>query len=184
VIAGPGGEGTADHANRARLRVSDADREQAVEVLKAAFVQGRITQDELDMRSGQAFTAQTYADLAALTADLPAGIVGARPPRQRARAQTRPPEDRTVQKALRIDAAATVVMIGAWAAALLAHAENPAVGTLLFAVTFTWFGIVILTGAVMLESRFPMRPGPQIPPRSGRGGVGQTSRRLAAGPSE
>ena len=183
-MAGPGGEGTADHADRAHLRASDADREQTVEVLKAAFVQGRVTQDELDMRSGQAFTAQTYADLAVLTADLPAGITRARPPRERARAQTRPPGDRTVQKGLRIDAAATVVMLGAWAAALLAHAGNPAVGTLLVAVTFTWFGIVILTGAVMLESRFPMRPGPQIPPRPGRGGAGQTSRRLAAGPSE
>ncbi len=179
-MAGPGSEGTADHADRARLRVSDADREQTVEVLKVAFVQGRVTQDELDMRSGRAFTARTYADLAVLTADLPAGIIQARPPRQRAR----PPGDRTVQKALRIDAAATVVMVGAWAAALLAHAENSAVGTLLIAVTFTWFGILILTGSVMLESRLQKRPGRQIPPRPGHGGTSQTYRRLAAGPAE
>lgn len=183
-MAGPGSEGTADHADRARLRVSDADREQTVEVLKVAFVQGRVTQDELDMRSGQAFTAQTYADLAVLTADLPAGIIQARPPRQRARAQTRPSGDRTVQKALCIDAAATMVMVGAWAAALLAHAESSAVGTLLIAVTFTWFGILMLTGSVMLESRLQKRPGRQIPPGPGRGGTGQTYRRLAVGPSE
>ena len=183
-MAGPGGDGTADNADRGRLRASDADREQVIEVLKAAFVQGRVTQDELDMRSGQAFTAQTYADLAVLTADLPAGITRARPPRERARAQTRPPGDRTVQKGLRIDAAATVVMVGAWAAVLLAHAENPAVGTLLIAVTFAWFGILILTGSVMLESRLQKRPGRQIPPRPGLGGAGQTSRRLAAGPFE
>jgi hypothetical protein len=183
-MAGPGSEGTADHADRAHLRVSDADREQTVEVLKVAFVQGRVTQDELDMRSGQAFTAQTYADLTVLTADLPAGIVQALPPRQRARAQTRRPGDRTVQKALRIDAAATVVMVGAWTAALLANAENSAVGTLLIAVTFTWFGILIMTGSVMLESRLQKRPGREIPPRPGRGGTGQTYRRLAVGPSE
>jgi hypothetical protein len=188
-MAGPGGEATADHADRGRLRASDADREQVIEVLKAAFVQGRVTQNELDMRSGQAFNAQTYADLAVLTADLPAGIALARPPRQRARTQTRSPEDRTVQKGLAIDAAATVVLVGAWAAAWLAHADNAAVGTLLVAVTFTWFGIVILTGAVMLESRLQMRPGRQIPPRPGHGRpghgrAGQTSRRLVAGPSE
>ena len=51
-------------------RASDADREQVIGVLKAAFVQGRLTKDEFDARAGHAFTAPTYADLAALTADL------------------------------------------------------------------------------------------------------------------
>lgn len=56
----------------ARLRVSDADRERTADVLRNAFVEGRLTQDELDARLGQAFEARTYADLAALAADLPA----------------------------------------------------------------------------------------------------------------
>jgi hypothetical protein len=30
-------------------------------VLKAAFVQGRLTKDELDARVGQAFASRTYA---------------------------------------------------------------------------------------------------------------------------
>jgi Domain of unknown function (DUF1707) len=47
-----------------RLRASHADREQVVELLKAAFVQGRLTQDELDGRIGQALAARTSADLA------------------------------------------------------------------------------------------------------------------------
>lgn len=51
-------------------RCSDADREQVIAVLKAAFVQGRLTKDELDARAGHAFTSATYADLAALTADI------------------------------------------------------------------------------------------------------------------
>jgi hypothetical protein len=42
--------------------------------LKAAFVQGRLTRDELDLRVGQALAPRTYAELAALTADLPAGL--------------------------------------------------------------------------------------------------------------
>ena len=41
-------------------------------MLKDAFVHGRLTRDELDARAGQALTARTYADLAVLTADLPA----------------------------------------------------------------------------------------------------------------
>jgi hypothetical protein len=44
-----------------------------IDVLKAAFVAGRLTKDELDLRVGQVFVSRTYADLAALTADLPAG---------------------------------------------------------------------------------------------------------------
>jgi hypothetical protein len=51
-------------------RASDADREQVLGVLKAAFVQGRLTKDELDKRAGHALTAGSNADLAALTADL------------------------------------------------------------------------------------------------------------------
>ncbi|HEY2489955.1 MAG TPA: DUF1707 domain-containing protein [Streptosporangiaceae bacterium] len=54
-----------------RLRAGRADREQVIEALKNAFVHGRLTKDELDARAGQALAAWTYADLAALTADIP-----------------------------------------------------------------------------------------------------------------
>ena len=58
-------------AGRDRLRAGHADREQVIEALKDAFVHGRRTKDELGTRAGQALTARTYADLAALTADIP-----------------------------------------------------------------------------------------------------------------
>src|SRR5499433_3554404 len=67
-------------AARGDLRVSHADREQVIGVLKAAFVQGRLAKDEFDLRVGQAFASQTYAELAAVTADLPGGLAGAQPP--------------------------------------------------------------------------------------------------------
>ena len=51
-------------------RASDADREQVIGMLKAAFVQGRLTRDEFDTRAGQALTARSHADLGPLTADL------------------------------------------------------------------------------------------------------------------
>jgi hypothetical protein len=59
-------------AGRGHLRAAQADREHAVTVLKAAYAQGRLTKDELEARVGQAFESRTYAELAALTADIPA----------------------------------------------------------------------------------------------------------------
>jgi hypothetical protein len=58
------------------LRSSHADRERAVDVLKAAFAEGRLDQDEYTERVGQAHASRTYAELAALTADLPVGPLG------------------------------------------------------------------------------------------------------------
>jgi DUF1707 SHOCT-like domain len=74
-------------AGRGHLRASHADREQVVDVLKAAFVQGRLTKDEMDARVGQAFAARTHGELATLTADLPAGLAGAVPPSKAVPAQ-------------------------------------------------------------------------------------------------
>jgi Domain of unknown function (DUF1707) len=65
-----------------RLRAGRADREQVIETLKGAFVQGRLTKGELDARAGRALAAQTGAELAALTADIPASPAAA-PPRRR-----------------------------------------------------------------------------------------------------
>jgi hypothetical protein len=53
------------------LRVSDADRDQALHELSLAVKAGRITADEFDQRSGQALSARTGKELIALLADLP-----------------------------------------------------------------------------------------------------------------
>ena len=66
-------------AGRGHLRAAQADREQAITVLKAAYAQGRLTKDELEARAGQAFASRTYAELAALTADIPADLPTASP---------------------------------------------------------------------------------------------------------
>jgi hypothetical protein len=65
----------AGHPGRAQasMRAASADRERAVDVLKAGFAEGRLTQDEYNDRMGRAYAARTYGELAALTADLPAG---------------------------------------------------------------------------------------------------------------
>jgi DUF1707 SHOCT-like domain len=96
VAAGPG-DGTAATAGCGHLRASRADREHVLGMLKAAFVQGQLTKDELDIRLGQTFASRTYAELAALTADISAGQIGAQPPWKPARAHARPPMNAIIQ---------------------------------------------------------------------------------------
>lgn len=67
---GPHGVGNM-HAS---LRASDADREQLVDVLKGAFTEGRLSQDEYNDRMERAYTAKTYGELAALATDLPSQV--------------------------------------------------------------------------------------------------------------
>lgn len=52
------------------MRASDADRDRVVDALKAAYVYGLLTREELAARTGQALAARTYADLSAVTAVL------------------------------------------------------------------------------------------------------------------
>jgi len=58
------------------LRASHADRDQAVEILREAAGDGRLTAEELDERLEAALTARTVSELAVLTADLPAPRAG------------------------------------------------------------------------------------------------------------
>ena len=53
------------------IRVSDADRDQAIAELSEHFQAGRLTQEEFEDRSGRALQARTGDDLAALFTDLP-----------------------------------------------------------------------------------------------------------------
>ncbi len=67
------------------LRASDADREQLVDVLKTAFAEGRLSQDEYTERMEHAYSAKTYGELRVLASDLPAQVPPAftafRPPK-------------------------------------------------------------------------------------------------------
>ena len=156
------------------MRASHADRDQVVDVLKAAFVKGRLTQDELDARVGQALAARTYADLAALTSDLPAepdrspapapapAAVPARPARPT-------PRNRSATKAVKVGAgaigAATLVLSGTVAAL-----GQPAIAVVLaiFIVLLTAATSAVVAGliaaAVKLESRRQNRTHGQLPP--------------------
>jgi DUF1707 SHOCT-like domain/Domain of unknown function (DUF4190) len=58
------------------MRASAADRERTIDVLKAAYMEGRLSKEEFDERSARVMAALTYGELAAIVADLPAGPVG------------------------------------------------------------------------------------------------------------
>lgn len=70
----------APEEGRGGLRASDADREQAVEVLKAAFVQDWLAKAEFEAHVGRALASRTYAELAAVTADIAAPLSTVQPP--------------------------------------------------------------------------------------------------------
>lgn len=62
-----------------RMLASSADRDRSLEVLRASFVEGRLTRDELDCRAGQVLVSRWFEDLMTLTADLPVGPFGRLP---------------------------------------------------------------------------------------------------------
>lgn len=81
-MAGRGHEVAATEGRgRGELRASEADREQVIGALKAAFVQGRLTRDELLARADRVYASRTYAELAEVIADIPTALTGARSPR-------------------------------------------------------------------------------------------------------
>lgn len=61
------------------MLASTADRDRAIEVLKASFVEGRLTKEELDVRAGQALRSLLFPELMAIISDLPVGPFGRLP---------------------------------------------------------------------------------------------------------
>jgi hypothetical protein len=57
------------------MLASHADRERAVDVLRAGFGEGRLQQTEFDRRIARVYEARTVGELALLVSDLPQGPV-------------------------------------------------------------------------------------------------------------
>ena len=129
-------------AAAAGLRASRADRERVIDLLKAAFVQDRLARDEFDARVGQALASGTYAELAAVTADLPAELIGALPRRPPARTRGRLSMNSAVTGGACVMAAANVGMMAAL------FAGSP-VAVIVVAV-FTVIGVTLAIGAMIV----------------------------------
>jgi Domain of unknown function (DUF1707) len=163
VTAGPGEANAANAVGRGHLRASHADREQVIGILKAAFVHGRLTKDELDGRVGQTLASRTYGELAGLTADLPTGLTAAPPPQMPARARTRPPTGKVVAGAVLVIPPPAMVL--ATFLTLRAGSESlvPTCALLLIIYFMVW----TVAGAQMFANWHDKRSGRgQLPPRS------------------
>ena len=183
MTAGPGDQGAADAAARGRLRASHADREQVINVLKAAFVQGRLAKDELHARVDQTFASRTYAELAAITADLPAelaaitadlpaGLARPEPVRRPARGEG----ERPVARPGPVIGVATGLYAGVWPLALLvpwpqgADGDSVMPAVLIFTATLVYLLVVLISVGYMFAARREKHSGGQLPPRRARGG--------------
>jgi Domain of unknown function (DUF1707) len=180
VTIRPGDETPAGAGDRGHLRASHADREQAIGTLQAAFVQGMLTKDELDARVGQAFASRTCAELATLTADLPAGLTAALPPTP-ARAKDGQPVLRPGQV---ITGATLLYAVVCVYAVFFPHGGDGLVKpSLVFMGGVVYLVVVAMAVAAAAENRRDKRSGGQSPQRPALGAGGQASRRPpSAGP--
>jgi hypothetical protein len=149
----PGDAIAADAGGNDRLRATRFDRVQVIGTLKAAFVQGRLTEDEYDARVGQASASQTHADLAALIADIPAGSVTARPP---------------TAKDLRIAVLAIIVAASVLGVLLLWTPDTILAFMTALAAIATVIVASPITVGLMVDVRHQKRSGGQLPPRPPR----------------
>ena len=167
----PGDEPAA--ADRERLRAGHADREQVIEALKDAFVQGRLAKDELDARVGQTFASRTYADLAALTADLPAGLAAAGPARPPVPVRRRP----LPRAAAGAGGCLTIAAAAVWGAFILDPGPNVPgppgalspglMFVIAFAAVIMAFGVTLNAVVTSWDQKHSRG---QLPPRQGPGG--------------
>ena len=155
MAIGPGDELAA--GRHGRMRAGDADREQAIDVLKAAFAQGRLAKAEFDERIARAFASRTYADLAAVMADIPAMRAAAQPPPQR---RTSPPARPSTKKVALSVACAVLV---AELVLFILIITIPFYGTLDFAVLANLVGLP-LAGGLVLDTWRENRGRSQLPP--------------------
>jgi hypothetical protein len=128
-----------------RLRAARADREQVIDALKAAFVHGRLTKDELDERVARALIPQTYAELAALTDDLPAGLTAADPPPQGSHAGA---------------GVYVIVMAGLFLVAAISNGSGNPLTVLATVLFLSPIWLLALAGLLALHSRLDRRAGP------------------------
>jgi len=146
--------------NGGHLRASHADRERVIGILKAAFVQGRLDKEEFDLRVSRAFASRTYAELAAVTADMPAGLGPAQPP-----APVRAQGEKPILRPGPVMMGATAIWASVWGVALLTvKGDNRVVSFLVVAITLTYFLVLLIAGGHMLASWHQKRSGRQLPP--------------------
>lgn len=145
-------------ASDVQMLASTADRDRAISVLKASFLEGRLTKEELELRVGQVLTVPLFTDVMALTCDLPVGPLGRLPAHP---ATSAPPRTSRLAIAAMVCAAAAPCTIGLSAvpAILLGHVARRSVrrtgerGADMATVALVIGWLAVLIGAVALVAR-------------------------------
>ncbi|MGB6581753.1 MAG: DUF1707 domain-containing protein [Streptosporangiaceae bacterium] len=173
-VVEPGDEIAADVRDDSHLIASQADREQVLGALKAAFVQGRLTKDEFDQRVGRALA--TYAELDALTADIPAGPIETQPS-----APDRESHNRKVIQ--RGTAAGAGVSMAFTAASVIVAGGSAVVGAV--AVPLVGLFVAVLLAGLLTLLSWALEKGSGRQPLQGRlsGPSGKVSQRPASADS-
>jgi hypothetical protein len=157
------------------LPVSHVGREQVLDALKAAFVHGRLAKDEFDLRVGQVLAA--YAELDAVTADIPTALTTAQPPETIRKSHNK----KLIQRGT---AAGTGASMALTATIAVAAKGNPVISVVVVGLAGV-FVAVLLAGLLrlvswVLEMVSSRQPLPSPPP----GPSGKAAQRLAsAGPA-
>jgi uncharacterized protein DUF1707 len=176
-MVGPGDKVAAGADGQGHRRASHIDREQVIEVLKAAFVQGRLARDEFDLRVSRALASRTYGDLAVLTADLPGGLAATQPP-----PPAWAPGEPRIPRPVLVLTVATVVYAAVWPVVFVlpdnSEGEPPGGGALVVTATFFYLIVLLMIGTPILADRLNERFARQLPRRPGPGAGGQASPRL------
>ncbi len=185
-MAKPGHQMAGGTVGRGRLLTSHADREQVIDTLKAAFVQGLLTKDEFELRVGQTLGSRTYAELGAVTADIPGGLLGAQLPPKRAQVQAQAAGNTAGNTAVKSGVCTLTAII--LAASTSAAAVSGPGAALIMALFLMGIGVIIavivallVAGIRLLESGHRKRSSGQLPPRSSPSAGAQASRRPASG---
>ena len=135
-----------------------------LDALKAAFVHGRLAKDEFDLRVGQVLAA--YAELDAVTADVPAGLTTAQPPETIRKSHNK----KLIQRGTAAGAGASVALIATMA---VAARGNPVISLVVVGLVGVFVagllaGLLTL-GSWVLEMVSSRRP--SLGPPAGPGGT-------------
>jgi len=141
------------------MRTSRADREQVIDTLKAAYVQGRLTKDELDERLGRALVPVTHAELSALTEDLPDGLATAGRPRGAGQDMTRMREGNRAEARVLVTLLAGVMLV-----ALVGNGTGSPLHVLAIVMLLSPVWVLALGGLLLLRSRPEDRDAGRLPP--------------------
>ena len=161
MVTGPADQTAAASASysHGRMRTSRADREPAIDTLKVAYVQGRLTKDEFDERLGRALAPLTHAELAALTSDLPGGLAIPGRPRGADQDMTQPREGNRAEARVLATLVAGVMLV-----ALIGNGIGSPLHVLAIVLLLSPVWTLALGGLLLLHSRLGDRGTRRLPP--------------------